>query len=208
MLLAHVAIAFHVTTGTAIAADGGSPREYIQQTSDQALAILKDQSVDAATRRRRLEDLAGQRFDFETMSRLTLGRNWNQLSSAQQPEFVQEFKEHLSVTYGRNIDSYSNEVVEIVGDREEARGDWTVKTKIVRGGGNADILVDYRLRRSGDGWKIIDVTIEGVSLVANFRSQFQDIVSKGGVDRLLVLLQEKNQKGESILPPKDSGPKG
>ena len=117
---------------------------------------------------------------------------------------------YLSVTYGKNLDSYSNEKVVLLGDREEARGDWSVKTKIARGGGNDDILVDYRLRKlpGTEDWKIIDVTIEGVSLVANFRSQFQEIMASGGAARMLALLAEKNAKGESILPPeKRGGPK-
>ena len=152
--------------------------------------------------------MSNQHFDFDVISRLALARNWATLSPEQQTRFIEEFRQHLSVTYGRNLDSYSNEKVVILGDREEQRGDWSVKTKIARGGGNDDIMVDYRLRKvaNGDEWKIIDVTIESVSLVANFRSQFQEIMASGGADRLLTLLAEKNAKGESILPPKEHAP--
>lgn len=190
-------------TATAIAA--ATPREVISDTSGRALEVLKDQSLDPAARRRRIEALADESFDFDTMSRLVLARSWSRLSPEQQPQFVDEFRKHLSVTYGRNLDSYRNEAVAILGDREEARGDWTVKSKIVRGG-TEDIAVDYRLRRNSEQWKIIDVTIEGVSLVANFRSQFQEIVSNGGVDRLLTLLRDKNAAGESLLPPEKAAP--
>jgi phospholipid transport system substrate-binding protein len=108
------------------------------------------------------------------------------------------FKNHLSMTYGRNVESYKNEKVQITGSRPETGGDATVKTKIVRGGGGNDILVDYRLRQRDGTWKIIDVVIEGVSLVPNFRSQFQDVVASGGPERLLALLREKNAKGEPL----------
>jgi phospholipid transport system substrate-binding protein len=88
------------------------------------------------------------------------------------------------------------------GERQEQRDDVTVQTKILRGGGSDDVLVDYRLRKTADGqWKIIDVIVEGVSLVSNFRSQFQDIVANGGPDRLLSLLKEKNASGESLQKP-------
>src|SRR5439155_717463 len=80
----------------------------------------------------------------------------------------------------------------------EGRGDCTVKTKILRGGGNADVLVDYRLRQENDAWRIIDVVIERVSLVANFRSQFQEIMGSGGPAKLLDVLREKNAKGEPL----------
>lgn len=198
-------LALPAPLGVLHAAAAESPRETIEVTVTRVIEILKDRGIDTAARRHRIEEVAYQRFDFDTLSRLVLARNWSTLSKEQQARFIDEFKQHLSVTYGRNIDSYSNEKVILLGDREEARGDWSVKTKIARGGGNDDILVDYRLRRLGDQWKIIDVVIEGVSLVANFRAQFQEILANGGPDRLLTLLAEKNAKGESILPPGKSG---
>ncbi|MEY4951108.1 MAG: hypothetical protein RL698_3319 [Pseudomonadota bacterium] len=204
-LLALAALLAFSATRPALAA---TPRETIDQTATQVIEILKDKSLDTAARRRRVEDVSNQHFDFDVISRLALARNWATLSPEQQTRFIEEFRQHLSVTYGRNLDSYSNEKVVILGDREEQRGDWSVKTKIARGGGNDDIMVDYRLRKvaNGDEWKIIDVTIESVSLVANFRSQFQEIMASGGADRLLTLLAEKNAKGESILPPKEHAP--
>src|SRR6185436_4928392 len=104
------------------------------------------------------------------------------------------------MTYGRNVENYKNEKVTITGARQETGGDSTVKTKILRGG-PGDILVDYRLRQRDGTWKIIDVIIEGVSLVSNFRSQFQDILSSGGPDHLIALLKDKNAKGESMKTP-------
>jgi phospholipid transport system substrate-binding protein len=175
-----------------------SPRAIVQEMTDRALAVLADKSLGSEEKRHRLEAIAEQHTDFETMSKLVLGRNWSQFSPAQQTEFVKEFKEHLSVTYGRNIENYQNEKVEIVGDREEARGDWTVKSKILRGGGANDVLVDYRLRREGDAWRVIDIVIERVSLVANFRSQLQEVVTQGGPTKVIELLREKNARGEPI----------
>jgi phospholipid transport system substrate-binding protein len=164
-----------------------------------AIDVLGKKDLATEEKRHRIEDLAYANIDFDTMSHLVLARNWSQLSAAQQAEFVKLFKEHLALTYGRNIESYNNEKVEVVGERDEGRGDWTVKTKILRGGGNADVLVDYRLRQTSDGtWHIIDVVIERVSLVANFRSQFQEIMGNGGPGKLLDVLREKNAKGEPL----------
>ncbi len=180
---------------TARAAD--SPTQVVQQTSDAVVAVLADKGLAANEKRRKIEDIVYAHFDFETLSRLVLARNWKQLSPQQQTEFVDEFKKHLSVTYGKNVETYNNERAVVTGDRQEAGNDWTVKTKIVRPNA-AEILVDYRLRKEGDGWRVIDVIIEGVSLVANFRSQFQDIVTKDGPAKLIELLREKNAKGESL----------
>jgi len=140
--------------------------------------------------------------DFATLSRLVLARNWSRFTPDQQTAFVEEFKRHLSVTYGDAVDSYKNEEVQITGDREEARGDWTVRTKVLRGGPD-DILVDYRLRNVGDEWKIIDFVVEGVSLVANFRAQFQELLGSNTPEGLIQLLRDKNAKGESIVKDED-----
>jgi phospholipid transport system substrate-binding protein len=177
---------------------GASPRELVRSLTDAVIAVLRDPNLDARQKRSRIEEIVFDHVDFETMSRLVLAQHWRGLDEAHRRAFVEEFRRHLSVTYGKNVESYQNETVTITGDREEARGDWTVQTRIVRNGPN-DILVDYRLRRIGGEWKIIDVVIERVSLVSNFRSQFQSILTSGGIDRLLELLRQKNEAGESGL---------
>jgi len=174
------------------------PQEVVDQTSTRVVDILRNGSLSSDQKRKQIEDIVYEQVDFDTLSRLVLGQNWKQLSAEQQQEFMKEFRQHLSVTYGRNIDSYKNEKVQIVGGREEARGDYTVLSKILRGGGSQDIVVDYRLRQRDGQWRIIDIIVEGVSLVSNFRSQFQDIIAQGGPQRLIDLLREKNLKGEPL----------
>jgi phospholipid transport system substrate-binding protein len=175
-----------------------SPREVVQSTSDQVLAILADKGLSKEARRDKVKEIVLQNVDFDTLSRLVLARNWSQFSPQQQQEFEREFQGHLAATYGRRLDDYHNEKVAIVGDRKEPNGDWTVQTKILRGGGSDDVVVDYRLRQSNGQWKMIDFIIEQVSLVANFRSQFQEIVSSGGPEHLLQVLREKTAKGEEF----------
>jgi phospholipid transport system substrate-binding protein len=174
-----------------------APVAVVEHTTSGVIAILTDQKLSTEEKRTRVEDVVLRSVDFETLSKLVIARNWSRFSEPQQAEFMTLFKNHLSMTYGRNVESYKNEKVTITGSRSETGGDATVKTKILRGG-PGDILVDYRLRQRNGEWKIIDVIIEGVSLVSNFRSQFQDVVSSGGPERLLALLREKNAKGEPL----------
>ena len=180
----------------AVAAD--PPRELVRKMSDAVIAVLQEKNLSADAKRAKIRGIVEGYVDFETMSRLVLARNWNSLSDAQKKDFVEQFKQHLSVTYGKNVESYNNEKVQVAGDRDEGRGDWTVQTKILRPQGGGDILVDYRLRQINGDWKVIDLVIERVSLVSNFRSQFQDIMANGGVDRLLKVLREKNAAGEPL----------
>jgi len=195
MVASVVLLATAVTPILAHADD--TPAGVVERTTSRVIAILadKDSSVDA--KRHRVQDVVYESVDFETLSRLVLARNWSRFSAAQQTEFMSQFREHLSMTYGRNVENYKNEKVTITGARAEGQGDWTVKTKILRGG-PGDVMVDYRLRQRDGSWRIIDVIIEGVSLVSNFRSQFQDVVASGGPDHLIALLREKNAKGEPL----------
>jgi phospholipid transport system substrate-binding protein len=172
----------------------------IQRTIDEVLAILRDAKRSDAQRRKELEGIARERFDFETMSRLVMAANWKKLSPAQQTEFVDEFTRFLANDYGGRIERYEQEEVEITGERPEARGDHTVKTKIV-GGENDGALVDYRMRARDGNWRIIDVVIEGISLVANYRDQFREVAGKGGPAVVIEKLREKNAAGGSAPKP-------
>jgi len=175
-----------------------SPREVVQSTSDEVLAVLAEKDLSKQERRDKVRTIVLRSMDFETLSRLVLARNWGRFSPAQQQEFMQEFQDHLATIYGRRLDDYRNEKVEVVGDRRESNGDSTVQTKILRGGGSNDIEVDYRLRESNGQWKVIDFIVEEISMVANFRSQFQDIVASGGPEKLLHLLKEKTAAGQEF----------
>jgi phospholipid transport system substrate-binding protein len=178
----------------------------VERTTSRVIAILADQGTSVDEKRHRVQDVVYQSVDFETLSKLVLARNWSRFTEPQRAEFMTQFKEHLSMTYGRNVENYKNEKVTITGSREETQGDWTVKTKILRGG-PGDILVDYRLRQR-DGWHIIDVIIEGVSLVSNFRSRFQDVVASNGQEVDRAAARRTGRTAEERLSLAPSAPSG
>jgi phospholipid transport system substrate-binding protein len=197
--LVAVAIAFGLVAGSFRAARGADdPKQVVRKLTDAVIGVLQEKGPSADAKREKIRGIVVDYVDFPTMSRLVLARNWNGLADEQKKAFTEEFKQHLSVTYGKNVESYNNEKVQIVGDRDEGRGDWTVQTKILRPQGGGDILVDYRLRQVNGEWKVIDLVIERVSLVSNFRSQFQDVMANGGIDRLLKVLHEKNAAGQPL----------
>jgi len=173
-------------------AEAPSAQQLIEQTVTQVLGILRDESRTTAQRRVELERIAHQRFDFRTMARLVLGRDWKRLDAAERDEFVDQFTTYLANDYGKRLDRYQQENVVVAGEEPKPRGDVVVKTKIV-GGENDGAIVDYRMRKGADGsWRIIDVVIEGISLVANFRDQFREVMNKSGPQGLLERLKEKN----------------
>lgn len=174
-------------------AETAAARAVIDQTVADVLGVLKAPGLDSPTRIAKIDAIARERFDFETMSRLVLKRSWKQFSESEQQEFVEAFRNHLANSYGTRVDRYEQQDVEVTGAREEARGDVTVLTRIV-GGSADDIDMDYRLRNRKGQWRVIDVKIAGVSLVSNFRSQFKEILSEGGPQEVLRRLKAKDPK--------------
>ncbi|MBW1688131.1 MAG: ABC transporter substrate-binding protein [Deltaproteobacteria bacterium] len=189
--LAAVLLATPMAGEGAAQATHSAPMAVISDTVDEVLEVLNDASLSSAARRSRIEEIAYRRFDFGTMSRLVVARYWKRFTPAQQEELVREFKEFLARTYGDRIDRYNQEQIEIVGERQEPRGDVSVLTRIV-GGEYDSAEVHYRLRGKDARWRIIDVKIEGISLVLNYRDQFKAVLSRGGPEGLLEALSKKN----------------
>jgi phospholipid transport system substrate-binding protein len=153
--------------------------EFMTKTVNDVLAILNDKALPPDTRLSKLEAIALERFDFPRMAQLVLGKNRTQLSPEQQAQFEEEFRKSLSLTYGKRIDRYTaDEKIEIGDSHVESNKDVTVKTRIVGGAAGDGVQIDYRLRESPSGWLILDVIPEGVSLIQNFRSQVQEIVTQ------------------------------
>ena len=151
-----VALLATASRESAPAAD--APRDVVRRMSDAVIAVLQEKNLSADAKRDKIRGIVEGYVDFPTMARLVLARNWSGLDDSEKEEFTEEFKQHLSVTYGKNVETYNNEKVQITGDRDEGRGDWTVQTKILRPqGGGGDILVDYRLRQLSGEWKVIDL---------------------------------------------------
>jgi len=200
--LARTAVAILIAVVSGLAAPGvlaateseAGARAVIAETVDEVLTVLRDKSRSTEERIRSLEKIVYGRFDLYVMSRLVLARNWKRFSEAQKEQYVSEFKQYLTNSYGNRIERYDQQEVEIIGEREEPRGDVVVQTKIV-GGEFEGALVDYRLRKTDSEWRVIDVVIEGISMVSNYRDQFKSIVSSGGPELLLEKLKEKNAAG-------------
>ncbi len=203
--LARIATAVLVAALSCLAASGVraaaeselGARAVIAATVEEVLEVLRDKSVPTEDRIRSIEKIVYKRFDLDVMSRLVLARNWKRFSKEQKAEYVEEFKRYLTNSYGSRIERYDQQKVEIIGEREEPRGDVVVKTKIL-GGEFEGALVDYRLRKQDSDWRVIDVVIEGISMVSNYRDQFKSIVSSGGPELLLEKLRAKNAAGMAI----------
>jgi len=173
----------------------GGATEAMKSTIDEALKIIQDKGLKqpgkAEERRRRLEQVVGDRFDYQEMSRRTLGAPWNTLSDKDKEEFVALFKTLLTNSYADKIESYSGEGVQYLNERTEK--DYAeVRTKVLTG--KVEIPLDYRLLNKGDNWRVYDVVVDGVSLVNNYRGQFSKILRSSNYADLVDQLRKKSDK--------------
>jgi phospholipid transport system substrate-binding protein len=173
----------------------GGPTEAMKSTIDEALKIIQDKDLKqpgkAEERRRRLERVVGDRFDYQEMSRRALGAPWNTLSEQDREEFVALFRTLLTNSYADKIESYSGEGVQYINERTEK--DYAeVRTKVLTG--KIEIPLDYRLLNKGTDWRVYDVVVDGVSLVNNYRGQFSKILRSSTYTDLVDQLRKKSDK--------------
>lgn len=149
---------------------------------------MKAGEADRAMRRAMLREVLSPRFDFKEMARMSLGTHWDRQSGRQQ-EFISVFTDFVENSYLSKIESLKN--TEVVYLREHVDRNFArVDTKIVPGGGE-DFPVHYKLHLVGGEWKIYDVIVENISLVENYRSQFNRVLKLATFDDLLKKLQQK-----------------
>jgi phospholipid transport system substrate-binding protein len=182
-----------VLLASAPSAFAGPAREQVQSAIEKVTAILNDPNLksDAKKNERieRLRQVIFPKFDFAEMAKRSLGGNWQRRTPEEQQEFVKLFRELVENSYMDNIDSYNGEKVNIVGEKQE-KDFAQVNTKIINNKGE-EFSIDYRLLQSGGDWKIYDVVIENISIVNNYRSQFNRVIAKSSFEDLLQRLRQK-----------------
>lgn len=174
-------------------------RAVIEDGAADILAALRDPRLARGEKAARVAAEADERLDPGVMGRLSMGPAYKEMTEAQRTEFHRLFRRHVLGIVSGSTENYTNEDVVVEPERPETNGDRTVPARItgVKNGRPRNVArVEFRMRRTAEGeWRVIDVTIEGISLAAGFRAQFQSIMKNGGVERLLELLREKNDKG-------------
>ena len=182
-LMAGIALAFTVMSHA-----GSTPTDDVRTSVDAMLEILKNEQLDQEDKRAQMSTVINERFDFRAMSQRTLATNWKKTTDEEKQQFVALFSQLIENSYVGKIEAYTNEKVEYPGEKIKGRKA-VVETLIVTS--SADVPVNYRVYQKGDQWLVYDVIIEGVSLISNYRSSYQEIMKKEGFDGLLAKMQAK-----------------
>jgi phospholipid transport system substrate-binding protein len=176
-----------------VCAAAGAPGEQVRQSVDKLLAIVKDPRLkredNKNERREKLKEVIHQRFDFTEMAKRSLGSEWRRRNLEEQKEFVKLFTDLLKRSYLEQIESYSGEKIQYL---KELEGDnyAEVATKIIDNKGQ-EYSVNYRLHKVNEDWKVYDVVIEDISLVNNYRSQFNRVLAKSSYEELVNTMKGK-----------------
>jgi phospholipid transport system substrate-binding protein len=171
----------------------GVPTEKIRQTSDRILSVVTDPALKDASRaeerRKLIRKAVDERFDWDEMARRSLGTHWAARSPEEKKEFIDLFGRLLERTYLDRVEGYAGEKVLYQGDSVD--GEYSVVDVKIVTTKSIEMPVKYRLRQKGDDWLVYDISIEGVSLVNNYRVQFSNILARSSFAELVKRLKEK-----------------
>lgn len=186
--------------GSAVA-DDNAPDALIRKVTDDVLNIVRqDKDIQSGNTRKAIELVDAKvlpHFNFQHMTALAMGRDWNKATPEQKKRLSDEFKTLLVRTYSNALTSYKNQTVSYKPTKlQGSETDVVVKTEILQPG-NKPVQLDYALEKQGDAWKVYDVIVAGVSLVTNYRDTFTQEVRSTGIDGLIQMLTNRNKQLEA-----------
>jgi len=193
LVLAVAATALAVATP----ARAGAPLDQLRQQIDRVLKVLEDPELKKETRakdrRVAVRKIANDIFDFNETAKRSLGRHWLARTPAEQTEFVQLFSDLLERSYLSKIELYGGEKIQFLSDSLEDGDQAKVQTKIVTKQGS-EIPIEYRMQNRSGKWLVYDVIIEGVSMVSNYRTQFNKIIQTSSFQELVKKMKSKQEE--------------
>jgi len=171
--------------------------DIVRTTSDKVIERLTAQKKDLEQHPEHLygliDELVVPHFDFPIMSRWVLGKQWNAATAEKQQEFIAQFRTLLVRTYAKALLEYSGQEIMYLAPESNPNSNLViVKTEVAGNGSAHNIPINYRMHTSGGNWKVIDIAIDGVSLVGTYRGEFGSEIRKNGLDSLIRKLTERN----------------
>jgi phospholipid transport system substrate-binding protein len=169
---------------------GDKPAKFIQGLADEAIAVLRDRQGSLDEREKRFHAVLKDNFAMARIGRFAVGKFWRQMSADQQQQYQQLFETWILKTYSIRFGGYSDETVNVLKTIKAGQTDVFVRTRINNSNGRA-VKVDWRVRNIKDHYKIIDVLIEGVSMLVSQKAEFGAVLRQRGIDGLIAILRSQ-----------------
>lgn len=169
------------------------PEQMVRATSQDVLEIIKRENRPGNEKklREQVEAKVLPQFDFTRMTMLSVGKYWRTATPEQQGSLIKEFRSLLVRTYSTALTAYKTESVAVRPLRQESEGDVLIRSEILTSG-HEPVTVDFSLYKTSQGWRVYDVTVDGIRFTSQYRTQFSQTIQKDGLDGLIKLLAEKN----------------
>jgi phospholipid transport system substrate-binding protein len=172
------------------------PEELVKKVTSDVMAAIKTDKELAAGDKQKAQKLAEEKIlphvDFLEATRLAVGRAWRDANPEQRKKLVEEFRSMLVRTYSNALEGYQGQEMKVLPSRNKPSDtEATVRNQFTRAGGKP-VPIEYQMRKTDGGWKIYDISVEGISLVLTYRSEFDQVVKQEGIDGLIKRLSQKN----------------
>jgi phospholipid transport system substrate-binding protein len=182
-----------VSSASAFAAGEDQAKAYIQKLGADVLATVQSKKLSQQQKNSKLESYFNTHVDIDWVGRFATGRFWKQATDAQKARYLKEYRRFIISHYTARFNEYTGGGFEVTDARDDGNNEYTVSMKV---GTEKPIMLDYRVRRQGGGFRIFDLNIEGVSMITTQRSEFTSLISSKGMD---ALSDELNRKTSAIV---------
>lgn len=191
--LASLAVAASLCQTPALASGADDASKYVEKIGTQALSTITNTSFSKSQKQSRLDKMFADNVDIAWVARFVMGRYWRQATDAQKNKYLKAYQTFLIKHYTSRFTDYTSGSFTITGVREDGESEYTVGMELVGEKKNEPpVLVDYRVRKEGGGFKIFDIIVEGVSLITTQRSEFASVISDHSIDYLIAQLEKKS----------------
>jgi len=202
MLLVPLAVPAGAQAPMQVSVSSDDATASVKTIIDQSIVVFKDKGLSAPDRETKLRSIAESHFDFREMAKSAIGYHWKTLTPAQQAEFVPLFTTFIEDAYLSRIESYSVEkinqqiqssMIQFIKQTSNGPDYAEVFSTVVLQDRKDPIAVNYEMRHDGSEWKIYDITIDAISVIANYRNQFNRVLNSDGYDKLVSIIRQKIQ---------------
>ncbi len=192
-----ISMALFVTTANAVT-ETKPAIKVVEETASEVINRIRQDRDELNAHPEQVFELVDEliipHFDFSSMSKWVLGKNWRRANEAQREKFTNEFRTLLVRTYARALLEYSEQEVKYLSEESSPKSNLVVVRTEITQAGSSSIPISYRMHISDGNWKVVDVSIDGVSLVSTYRGEFKSHIRKSGLDNLIAKLAERNNQ--------------
>lgn len=165
--------------------------KYIESLGNKALTVIQEKGASKDLKQKKLADLFADNVDFAWIGKFVMGRFWRQATNDQKSRYLKNYQDFLTKNYTQRFTDYTSGGFKVTGAQDNGKSEYTVSMEISSNHNEPPVLVDYKIRKAGAGFRVFDIIVEGVSMITTQRSEFASVLNQKGIDVLIEQLAVK-----------------